>query len=280
MLRFKELSYANDRDPRLKRWFIRSIEGLSGRNRYVRLYDVWRSDIGAGTERVFGRMLDLINVRLEVEGAWPPKDLPEAPLVIVANHPFGIGDGIAILSLAEQLNRPFRVMINNELLKVPELQPYALPVSFEETREALAMNMETRREAMRLLKDGVTIIIFPAGGVATAKKGFGRAEDLPWKMFPARLIQAARANVIPVYFHGQNGRLFHLASRVSLTLRLSLLIREFKRLSGTSIRAKIGPLLSWEEMAAFPDRKDLLAELYQAVFVMRDIPKSRFRKAG
>jgi putative hemolysin len=280
MLRFKELSYANDRDPRLKRWFIRSIEGLSGRNRYVRLYDVWRSDIGAGTERVFGRMLDLINVRLEVDGAWPPKDLPEAPLVIVANHPFGIGDGIAILSLAEQLNRPFRVMINNELLKVPELQPYALPVSFEETREALAMNMETRREAMRLLKDGVTIIIFPAGGVATAKKGFGRAEDLPWKMFPARLIQAARANVIPVYFHGQNGRLFHLASRVSLTLRLSLLIREFKRLSGTAIRARIGPLLRWEEMASFPDRKDLLAELYQAVFVMRDIPKSRFRKAG
>jgi putative hemolysin len=279
-LRFKELSYANERDPRLKRWVIRSIEGLSGRNRYVRLYDAWRSDISAGSDRVFGRMLDLIKVRLEVDGAWPPKDLPEAPLVIVANHPFGIGDGIAILSLAEQLNRPFRVMINNELLKVPELQPYALPVCFEETREALAMNMETRREAMRLLKDGVTIIIFPAGGVATARKGFGRAEDLPWKMFPARLIQAARANVIPVYFHGQNGRLFHLASRVSLTLRLSLLIREFKRLSGTSIRAKIGPLMNWEEMAAFPDRKDLMAQLHQAVFVMREIPKSRFRKAG
>ncbi|WP_377298747.1 lysophospholipid acyltransferase family protein [Rhizobium sp. SGZ-381] len=279
-MRFKELSYANDRDPRLKRWVIRSIEGLSGRNRYVRLYDAWRHDVSVGTDRVFGRMLDLINVRLDVEGTWPPQNLPDAPLVIVANHPFGIGDGIAILSLAEQLNRPFRVMINNELLKVPELQPYALPVCFEETREAMAINMETRREAMRLLKEGVTIIIFPAGGVATAKKGFGRAEDLPWKMFPARLIQAARANVIPVYFHGQNGRLFHLASRISLTLRLSLLIREFKRLSGTSIHAKIGPLRSWEEMAAFPDRKDLLAELYQAVFVMREIPRSRFRKTG
>lgn len=279
-MRFKELSYANERDPRLKRWLIRSIEGLSGRDRYIRLYDIWRKDVVGRSERVFGEMLDLIRVKLAVDGTWPPKDLPAAPLVILANHPFGIGDGIAILALAEQLGRPFRVLINNELLKVPEIAPYSLPVCFEETKEALAINMETRREAVRLLKEGVTIIIFPAGGVATAKKGFGRAEDLPWKMFPARLIQAARANVIPIYFHGQNGRLFHLASRVSLTLRLSLLIREFKRLSGTTIRAKIGPLMTWEKMAAFSDRKDLLAQLYQAVFVMREVPKPRFRKAG
>lgn len=279
-LRFKELSYANDRDPRLKRWLIRSIEGLSGRDRYIRLYDIWRRDVVGCSDRVFGRMLDLIKVRLEIEGQWPPKDLPDAPLVIVANHPFGIGDGIAILALAEQLGRPFRVLINNELLKVPEIAPYSLPVCFEETKEALAINMETRREAMRLLKEGVTIIIFPAGGVATAKRGFGRAEDLPWKMFPARLIQAAKANAIPIYFRGQNGRLFHLASRVSLTLRLSLLIREFKRLSGTAIHARIGPLLSWEDLSATPDRKDLLAQLHHAVFAMREPVRSRFRRAG
>ena len=47
VVKLKVLSYANDRDPRLKRWFIRSIEGLSGRDRYARLYDIWRSDIVA-----------------------------------------------------------------------------------------------------------------------------------------------------------------------------------------------------------------------------------------
>ena len=104
----------------------------------------------------------------------------------------------------------------------------------------MAINMQTRHEAVRLLKEGVTIIVFPAGGVATAKKGFGRAEDLPWKIFPAKLIQAAKASVIPIYFEGQNGRLFHLASRVSLTLRISLLIREFRRLSGSTITSHIG----------------------------------------
>lgn len=276
-MRFKELSYANENDPPLKRWFIRSIEGLSGRNRYVKLYDKWRSGTVGKSERVFGEMLDLIRVKLRIAGEWPPRALPEAPLVIVANHPFGIGDGIAVLSLAEQLGRPFRVMIHNDLLNIPEMAPYALPVSFEETKEALALNMKTRHEAVRLLKEGVTIIVFPAGGVATAPKGFGKAEDLPWKMFPAKLIQAARANVIPVYFEGQNGRLFHLASKLSMTLRLSLLIREFKRLSGTTISSRIGTMIGWEELSAYADRKDLLARIYDSVFSLAPVRVSRLK---
>ncbi|WP_313528598.1 lysophospholipid acyltransferase family protein [Shinella sp.] len=278
-MRFKELSYANENDPRLKRWFIRSMEGLAGRNRYARIYDTWRHSIVGTSARVFGDMLELINVRLNVQGAWPPVDLPEGPVVIVANHPFGIGDGIAVLALAEQLGRPFKVMIHNDLLKVPEMQPYSLPVSFEETKEALALNMKTRAEAVRLLKEGTTVIVFPAGGVATAKKVFGRAEDLPWKMFPAKLIQAAQANVIPVYFEGQNGRIFHLASKVSLTLRLSLLIREFRRLSGSTIAARIGAVLSWAELDS-GDRKTLTARLYDAVFAMAPGRKPFLRRAG
>ncbi|MET0748246.1 MAG: lysophospholipid acyltransferase family protein [Rhizobium sp.] len=279
-MKLKVLSYANDRDPRLKRWFIRSIEGLSGRDRYARLYDIWRSDIVGSGERVFGKMLDLIDVRMDVRGAWPPVDMPDTPIVIVANHPFGIGDGIAVLALAEQLGRPFRVLINDELLKIPEMSAYSLPISFEETREAMAMNMQTRHEAVRLLKEGVTIIVFPAGGVATAKKGFGLAEDLPWKIFPAKLVQAAQASVIPIYFEGQNGRLFHLASRVSLTLRISMLIREFRRLSGSTITSHIGSIMSFETLSQGADRKDLLSRLYSAVFSMAPIKRPLLSRAS
>ncbi|MDO9417090.1 lysophospholipid acyltransferase family protein [Pararhizobium sp.] len=279
-MQFKQLSYANENDKRLKRWVIRSIEGLSGRNRYARLYTIWRRDVVGHSDRIFGRMLELIDVRMRVVGEWPPRDLPSSPVVIIANHPFGIGDGIAILSLAEQLGRPFRVLINSELLKVPEMEPFALPISFEETKEALALNMATRHEAVRLLKEGVTVIVFPAGGVATAKKAFGRAEDLPWKMFPAKLIQSAKASVIPVYFEGQNGRLFHIASKLSLTLRLSLLIREFSRLSGKTISSRIGQMIGWEELSAIPDRKDMLTRLYDAVFSLAPPKRPFLRRAG
>lgn len=280
---FPELSYANDTQPRVKRWFIRSVEGLSGRDRYARLYDFWRREIVPTRHRVFGRMLPLIDVALRVDGAWPPRALPEGPLVIVANHPFGIGDGVAILSLAEQLGRPFRVMINADLLKIREMEAYSLPVDFSETREALKNNLAVRHDALRLLKEGTTIVVFPAGGVATAPSGFGRAVDLPWKMFPARLVQEARATVIPMHFAGQNGRLFHIVSRpmglldsdkklkrfvggVSLTLRTALLIREFARLSGRSIDVRVGSPIPWTEMAPLEDRKALLGFLYRAVF--------------
>ncbi len=280
---FSELSYANANHPRLKRWFIRSVEGLSGRDRYARLYEIWRRDIAPTGQRIFGRMLELIDVSVRLEGQWPPADLPEGPLVIIANHPFGIGDGVAMLSLAEQLGRPFRVMINAELLKIEEMKAYSLSIDFNETKEALKNNLAVRKEALALLKQGVTIVIFPGGGVATAPKGFGKAEDLPWKMFPARLIQEAKAAVVPIHFSGQNGRLFHIVSgpmnmvaeesrlkrmvgHVSLTLRSSLLIREFTRLSGKSISARIGRVMPWLELEPLRDRKDLITHLYRTVF--------------
>jgi putative hemolysin len=267
-VKFKELSYANESDPLLKRMVIRTVENLSGRDKYVAVYQTWRRDVVGKTDRIFSRMLELIDIDLSIKGNWPPKELPEGPIVMVANHPYGIADGIAVLALAEQLGRPFKVLINDQLLKVPEMRPYSLPISFEETKEALAINMATRNEALRLLKEGVTIVVFPAGGVATAPKGFGPAEDLPWKMFPAKLIQSAKANVLPIYFEGQNGRLFHLVSRFSLTLRLSLLIREFCRLSGKTIFSNIGSIVPWDEIAKISDRKAILQHLYEAVFAL------------
>ncbi|TPK76523.1 glycerol acyltransferase [Mesorhizobium sp. B2-4-12] len=280
---FPELSYANPRQPALARWFIHSVEGLSGRDRFAVLYDFWRRQVVPSGERIFSRMLELIDVRMQIAGQWPPKDLPETPLVIVANHPFGIGDGIAALSLAEQLGRPFRVMIHKDLLKIREMEPYSLPIDFSETKEALKNNLAVRHEAVRLLREGVTIVVFPAGGVATAPKGFGRAIDLPWKMFPAKLIQDAKASVVPMHFSGQNGRLFHLVSgpmnmaerdgrvakfvgKTSLTLRTSLLIHEFARLSGRSIEVRVGDVLTWNDLQFLRDRKALLERLYRGVF--------------
>ena len=113
-------------------------------------------------------------------------------------------------------------------------------------------------------------------------------------MFPARLVQDAKASVVPVHFSGQNGRLFHIVSgpmnlagregrlakfvgRTSLTLRTSLLIREFARLSGRSIAVKIGSCLSWEELEPLRDRRLLLERLYRSVF---DLAPEMLRRVG
>lgn len=269
---FPELSYANANLPLLKRWVIRSIEELSGRDRFLALYDIWRREVVPTGNGVFTRLLELVRIDTRCHGAWPPENLPEGPVVMVANHPFGIGDGVAILSLAERLGRPFRVLIHADLLRVPEIRGYSLPVDFSDTREALRNNLAIRHEALRLLKEGVTVVVFPAGGVATAPKGFGAAQDLPWKMFPAKLVREARASVIPIHFSGQNGRLFHLVSRFSMTLRTSLLIREFARLSGRTIDMTPGRVIPWEELACEQDRQALTRRLHEAVFELAPAP--------
>jgi len=144
-------------------------------------------------------------------------------------------------------------------------------------REAQESNIRMRNEALRLLKEGTTIIVFPAGGVATSPTPFGRAVDLPWKTFTARMIQASRAQVLPVYFAGQCGPLFHAVSWISLTLRLSLIVAEFRRLVGTTLVTSVGSLIPAAELAAKKDRIALMAELYDRVHGLSGTPLGEIR---
>jgi putative hemolysin len=68
---FPELSYASPHQPALTRWFIHSIEGLSGRDRFAALYDFWRRQVVPRGERVFSRMLELIDVRVRTARVRP-----------------------------------------------------------------------------------------------------------------------------------------------------------------------------------------------------------------
>lgn len=270
-IEFPELTYADPEDPPLRRWLIRNLERLSGRDSLAPQYARWKTEIVPKGGRVIEPMLKLIDVELRIVARrWPPDFRPDEPVVIVANHPYGIMDGIAALTLAEDLGRPFRVLINKDLMKVPEIQPYSLPIDFDPTREAQATNLATRKEAIRLLGQGTTIVVFPAGGVATAPNPLGHAVDLPWKSFVARLVQSVKATVIPVYFEGQCTPLFHAASRLSMTLRLSLLIHEFRRKVGSTITAHVGLPVPFAALRHQRDRKALVGELYDLVHAQAD----------
>jgi putative hemolysin len=257
-----DLSYVSPDDPLWKRALLRAIENASGRRRLLPIYHAW-SARWADTPRMMNKLLPLIGSKLEISAPqWPPSLAPDVPLVMVANHPFGIGDGIAMLALAEQLSRPYRVLLNADFLRIPEIRPYALPIDFSAGREAIQTNLKTRVEARRLLHEGATLVVFPAGGVATADRLFGKAEELAWKPFTARLIQDAAATVLPIYFEGQNSVLFHAVSRFSLGLRLALMVSEFRRCVGRPIKVHVGAPVAFDELAAPGERAALIEELY------------------
>ncbi|MEL7542461.1 MAG: lysophospholipid acyltransferase family protein [Pseudomonadota bacterium] len=268
-MRVKELSYASPDQSIGKRLLIQAIEEVSGRRRFLPLYRQWSHEIAPTSPTMMGDMLSLIDVRLDISGAWPVRPVDGEPVVMIANHPFGIGDGIALLSLAEQLGRPYKVLINSELLKIPEIRPHSLPVDFSATRAALKNNIETRKAALEALGEGTTIVVFPGGGVATARRPFrGRALELPWQPFIGRLIQSAQASVLPVFFEGQNSKLFHVASHVSETLRTSLLVSEFRRFAGSDLPVRVGEMIPFDALENQDDRAALVSELFARVLAL------------
>jgi putative hemolysin len=250
----------------LRARLLRLVERTSGLERVRPQYEIWQREIAGKHPRMFNVGLDMLGTRLAIDAPrWPIEIEPARPLVMLCNHPFGIGDGIAALALAEDLQRPFRVLLNKEFMRVPEVQPFALPIDFADTREAVATNLRTRNIARELMQQGVTIIVFPAGSVATARMPWGLAEELPWKLFAARLVQESAASVVPVWFEGQNSALFHAASHVSASLRMSLLVAEFRRFVGQRITVRIGEVTPFEQLPGREDRKLLLNELYLRV---------------
>lgn len=271
-MKFPELTYAAEDDPRWKQMAIRSVERLSGRNYFVPYYETWQRDVIPNGGPIIGPALELIDISVErVSGQWPPALDNKSPLIVVANHPFGILDGLGTLSLVESLGRPYRVLINKDLMKVPEIRPFSLPIDFAPTREAQTTNLETRKEALRLLSEGTTVVVFPGGGVSTAPSTFGRAVDLPWKTFTARMIQSSGAQVLPLYFDGQCSPLFQWVSKFSATLRLSLIIREFRTRVGQPLKVHVGDVIPYEEMAAIKDRRALINMLCERVHALGGI---------
>ncbi len=260
-------SYASPDDPRLKRMLIRLIETFTGQPRLKRMYLDNRANPIQG-ETFFAAAIRYLRLHVDFDMARLHEIPKDGPLVIVANHPFGVIDGLVISHLASMVRGEFKVLTNAVLTQAPEIEDYLLPVNFDETREALATNIATRKISRDLLNAGGTIVIFPGGTVSTSPRPFGRAVDPLWQPFTAQLVQRSRATVVPMFFEGQNGRLFQVASHFSRTLRLSLLFREVHERIGSRIAVRIGRPIRYEELAHLKDRVAFADELRKRTYAL------------
>jgi putative hemolysin len=276
-----ELSYASYFEDPVKRRLVRAVERLSGQPRLKKLYAHYREflvhDVPFFEAAI--RLLDL-DVRFSASRL---ADIPrEGPLVVVANHPFGVLDGLIICWLISLRRPDFRVLTNSALDGVPEARDYLLRVDFSSTKEALAANVAMRKESLAHVKAGGCVIVFPSGGVSTTPRPFDRtAVDDEWKPFTAKLITQGNASVTPIYFDGQNSRLFQVASHLSLELRLALVFREVRRRMGKSLRVEIGETLSPDVLAAAGKRRGLMEFLRERTYELAGPAKhARFTRAG
>ena len=101
-----------------------------------------------------------------------------------------------------QTRGDFRILANQVFRKAADLNRVILPISFEETKESVKLNLETRKFALDYLHNGGAIGIFPGGTVSTARKPFAHPMDPAWRSFTARLIAKSGATVVPLFFDG------------------------------------------------------------------------------
>ncbi|MBL9099024.1 MAG: glycerol acyltransferase, partial [Alphaproteobacteria bacterium] len=161
-----------------------------------------------------------------------------------------------------------------------EIKPFLLPIDFEETKAALETNIKTRAEAKALLERGGALIIFPGGTVSTTPTVLARkARDPEWKTFTARMIVQGKAPVVPVFFAGQNSRLFQVASHVSMTLRLSLLFKEVHDRIGSDLTLRIGKRIPYEELKAISDRKKLMEFLRDKTYALEELVPRKSKRS-
>jgi putative hemolysin len=251
------ISYAAPEDSLPKQAMIRLVERLGGRHRIVRAYEQARRALQPGDDiwALAVRSLDITVLHRADRLAAVPR---KGPLVVVANHPFGVVDGLVLCHLISTVRMDFKVLAMSTLCRVPEVRDQVLPIDFASTREAVTASARSRRAARLLLGAGGCLIIFPAGAVSTARRVFGPADDADWHPFAGRLIMDHEAAVLPVRFDGKNSLLFQLASRLSPTLRLSLLLKEAAKRIGTEVEAHLGEVLSFEALCASENPKELI----------------------
>ncbi len=262
-------SYATANDPPLKRGMIRLVEKATGQPRLKKLY-LDNQRFPRPNENFFQAAVRklALDVRFNADAlAAIPKT---GPVVVVANHPYGVLDGIVISWLVSRARSDFVVLTNAVLMRAPEVNGYILPIDFAETEEAQRTNIASRAAARAQLDKGGVVVVFPAGAVSTApdKLGFKPAIDWRWQPFVAALIQRSKATVVPIWFSGQNSRLFQIASHVSSTLRVSLIFHEVRARIGTTLPLVVGSPIPFAEIAPIKDRQALADHLRERVYAL------------
>jgi putative hemolysin len=268
----RDISYSHSAATRGGRAMIRTMENLTGRIGLIKRARGYEKEVAAGRD-FWQVMVERYGLTLDVVAGSLDNIPREGPLVLIANHPYGILDGLMMGHILSQTRGDFRILAHQVFRKAEDLNRIILPISFSETKEALALNLATRKLSLDYLGQGGAVGIFPGGTVSTAIKPFAQPLDPGWRKFTARMVAKSNATVVPVFFDGHTSRLFQVASHLHYTLRMGLMIKEFGKRVDTSVRVVIGEPIDRQEIdARARDAKSLMAFLREKTYELSPRP--------
>lgn len=215
---------------------------------------------GGGVGTFLRESFHELGIRADVPAGDRERVPQGGPLLAVANHPHGILDGLLLAHVLRPLRKDLKILANRWLARIPELRDIVIEVDPVDPT-AQQQNAAGMRAALRHLKDGGALLVFPAGKVSANSWSRPGVHDEPWSATIARLQRRADAAVLPIHIGGQNSRLFQLAGLVHPKLRTPLLARETLRKRGAVLHARIGNPIPAAQLGRFEGPEELVAYL-------------------
>ena len=247
----RKLSYANTFTNPFQRNTIKTMELLTGKLRLLRKVRQFEK-MGIPFGQPFWRQaLDLLGIKLLTSKRELSKIPKEGSLIITANHPHGLVDGMVLAELIGKVRTDYKILTRSLLTGVNQIDQFMIPVPFDHEENALQKSLDMRRLAMEHLESGGVIVLFPSGKVASSDTMFGKVVEGDWNPFTAKLIQKSGADVLPVFFPGANSRIYQIANQISATLRQGLLIYEVVHAMNKPQKPLIGNLIKQDEISSW-----------------------------
>lgn len=180
------------------------------------------------------RAIELLQLRYSVANTDRENIPVEGRVVIVANHPLGALDALALIHLVGSVRRDVKVLANDLLLQFTQLKPLLLPLPVFGGGSAHG----GARAAYRALESDEALIVFPAGEVSRMRAAGVR--DATWSPGFVRLALKTGAPVVPVHIAAQNSPMFYGVSMLAKPLSSLLLPREMFGAARARIELQVG----------------------------------------
>jgi putative hemolysin len=188
------------------------------------------------------KTLDILKINYIAENV---DNIPKAgSSIIVANHPFGLLDGLIICSIICDVRKDYKILINDEVSQIDQIREYLLPIKFSTLTEDIKKNIISKKKAIEHVNSNGILITFPSGEVATSSLIFNEANERRWKPLIGSIINKTNAEIIPVRFFGKNSLFFQTIGFVNNNLRRILFIRELLNKKNQTFKLSIGKKIS------------------------------------
>ena len=247
----RKLSYANTFTNPFQRNTIKTLELLTGKLRLLRkVRQFEKMGIPFG-QPFWSQALNLLGIELLTSESEISRIPKKGPVVIVANHPHGLVDGMVLAELIGSVRTDYKILTRSLLTGVKQIDQFMIPVPFDHEENALQKSLEMRRVAMKHLENDGALVLFPSGKVASSDTIFGSVVEGEWSPFTAKLIQKSNADVLPIFFPGSNSRMYQIANQISATLRQGLLIYEVVHAMNKPQKPVVGNLIKQDEISSW-----------------------------